>query len=599
MFIDIACINAALIAALSLRFDGQVPMQHWDLFMKQAWLIVGFQIVVFYVFNLYNSLWRYAGTDELVNVILGVTAANLPLFILTFFVETHFPKSVHIIMWATELILIGGSRISYRVLRRLRLSYYLEAHKTSKNVAIVGAGDAAEMVIKEFTKHPELGKKPVAIFDDDSIKIGRKIKNVPIVGKIDELVEQVNDLKIEEIIIAIPSAARQRMREIVDVCKETKCKLKTLPGVYEMIDGKVNISQIRDVDIEDLLGRDPVKVDLSEICGYVQDEVVLVTGGGGSIGSELCRQIARFNPKSLLILDNNENNIYDIENELKVKYPALNQVSIVANIREKDRINSIFEQLHPAVVFHAAAHKHVPLMEANPTEAIKNNVFGTLNVTDAADKYGAKRFVLISTDKAVNPTNIMGATKRVAEMIIQSIDKKSQTEFVAVRFGNVLGSSGSVIPLFKKQIARGGPVTVTHPEINRFFMTIPEAVQLVIQAGAMAQGGEIFVLNMGDPVKIVDLARDLIRLSGYEPDQDIEIAFTGLRPGEKLYEEILMAEEGLQSTKHEKIFVGQPMFNDMNRLRKELTKLGAVLQFSPEELIPFMEKMVPTYKRVI
>lgn len=600
MLLDIACINVALIGALSLRFDGQVPGQYWALFMQQAWLIVGFQIVVFYVFNLYNSLWRYAGTDELLNVILSVTAVNLPLFVLTFFVETHFPKSVHIIMWASELILIGGSRISYRVLRRIRLSYYLEAHKTNKNVAIVGAGDAAEMVIKEFKKHPELGQKPVAIFDDDVVKIGRKIKNVPIVGKIGEMVELINELKIEEIIIAIPSAPRQRLKEIIEVCRETKCKLKTLPGVYEMIDGKVNISQIRDVDIEDLLGREPVEVDLAAMSGYVQDEVVLVTGGGGSIGSELCRQIARFSPTSLLILDNNENNLYDIQNELKVKYPDLNQVSIVANIREKDRINSIFEQYHPAVVFHAAAHKHVPLMEANPTEAIKNNVFGTLNVVEAADEYGAKRFVLISTDKAVNPTNIMGATKRVAEMIIQSMDKKSDTEFVAVRFGNVLGSSGSVVPLFKKQIARGGPVTVTHPEINRFFMTIPEAVQLVIQAGAMAKGGEIFVLNMGDPVKIVDLARDLIRLSGYEPGKDIKIEFTGLRPGEKLYEEIMMAEEGLQSTRHEKIFVGQPTFNDMHKLRNELKKLSEILMLTPDELIPFfMEKLVPTYKRVI
>jgi len=436
--------------------------------------------------------------------------------------------------------------------------------------------------------------------DDNKSKHRSRILGVPVYGG-RESIQKVSEQKdIDEIIVAIPSAPKNEVRKILNECKKTKCKLKILPGMYELIDGKVAIKNIREVQIEDLLGREPVKVNIEEISQYLKDQIVLVTGGGGSIGSELCRQIARFEPKKLLILDIYENSTYMLHQELLKHYSSLNQEVIIASVQDRPRMEAIFDKYRPQIVYHAAAHKHVPLMESNPTEAIKNNVFGTMNVAECADKYGAKRFVLISTDKAVNPTNIMGATKRIAEMIIQSMDANSNTEFVAVRFGNVLGSNGSVIPIFKKQIEEGGPVTVTHPEINRYFMTIPEAVQLVIQAGAMAKGGEIFVLDMGEPVKIVDLARDLIRLSGFEPDVDIKIEFTGLRPGEKLYEELLTAEEGLAATKHEKIFVGKPVYNDIHSLREEIEKLKLVLlQESNETVIDMLKYLVPTYKRAI
>ncbi|MDF2523987.1 MAG: putative nucleoside-diphosphate sugar epimerase, partial [Clostridiales bacterium] len=387
------------------------------------------------------------------------------------------------------------------------------------------------------------------------------------------------------------------INDIYNECSKTDCKVKILPSVSQLIDESVTIQKIRDVSIEDLLGRDAINLDIGEISSYIENQVVLVTGGGGSIGSELCRQIASFNPKHLVILDNYENNAYEIQNELLYKYPDLKLDTVIASVREKMRLENIFREYRPDVIFHAAAHKHVPLMEENPTEAVKNNVFGTLNVAECADKFKAKKFVLISTDKAVNPTNIMGATKRIAEMIIQAINRHSKTEFVAVRFGNVLGSNGSVIPLFKKQIEQGGPVTVTHPEITRFFMTIPEAVQLVIQAGAMAKGGEIFVLDMGQPVKIYDLARKLIKLSGFEPDEDIKIEFTGLRPGEKLYEELLLEEEGLQKTKNDKIYVAQPVFTDLAMLKREIDCLKDMIQSNSDGVKDYIQMLVPTYKR--
>ena len=464
-------------------------------------------------------------------------------------------------------------------------------------VLIIGAGCAGEMVVKELEKNPQLNKKAVAIIDDDITRIGDQVSGVDIVGTRNSILKIVKLYKIDEIIFSIANISKKGKKEIIDICKNTNCKIKTIPGIYEIIDGKVDIKQVRDVDIEDLLGREPIEVDFNLMGSYIQDSTILVTGAGGSIGSELCRQIANIRPKKLIMLDNYENNLYSIQQELIRKYgDSIKMIAVVASIREQKRIEKIFDKYRPEVVFHAAAHKHVPLMENSPGEAIKNNIFGTLNVAMLSSKYNVKRFLLISTDKAVNPTNVMGATKRAAEMIIQSLNEESKTEFVAVRFGNVLGSNGSVIPLFKKQIEEGGPVTVTHPNIIRYFMTIEEAVGLVIQAGGMAKGGEIFVLDMGEPVKILDLAKNLIRLSGFEPDVDIKIVFTGLRPGEKLYEELLMSEEGLLDTKHKKIFIGRPIDFDKNDLQKYLIELRNIVLEEDDELMEqAMKNLVPTF----
>ena len=464
-------------------------------------------------------------------------------------------------------------------------------------VLIIGAGCAGEMVVKELEKNPQLNKKAVAIIDDDITRIGDQVSGVDIVGTRNSILKIVKLYKIDEIIFSIANISKKGKKEIIDICKNTNCKIKTIPGIYEIIDGKVDIKQVRDVDIEDLLGREHIEVDFNLMGSYIQDSTILVTGAGGSIGSELCRQIANIRPKKLIMLDNYENNLYSIQQELIRKYgDSIKMIAVVASIREQKRMEKIFDKYRPEVVFHAAAHKHVPLMENSPGEAIKNNIFGTLNVAMLSSKYNVKRFLLISTDKAVNPTNVMGATKRAAEMIIQSLNEESKTEFVAVRFGNVLGSNGSVIPLFKKQIEEGGPVTVTHPKIIRYFMTIEEAVGLVIQAGGMAKGGEIFVLDMGEPVKILDLAKNLIRLSGFEPDVDIKIVFTGLRPGEKLYEELLMSEEGLLDTKHKKIFIGRPIDFDKNDLQKYLIELRDIVLEEDDELMEqAMKNLVPTF----
>ena len=462
---------------------------------------------------------------------------------------------------------------------------------------IIGAGEAGSVIVKELENSQCPNTKAVAIIDDDCYKMGKKLHGIPILGNRNDIMRVAKEKSIDEIIIAIPSAPSQEINKIFTECTKTRCKVRILPSISHIIDGKVSIKKVRDVQIEDLLGREQVKVDLENIALYLNGKVILVTGGGGSIGSELCRQIASYVPKQLVILDNYENNAYDIKNELNYKYPNLKLKVVIANIRDKQRLDSIFNEYRPQVVFHAAAHKHVPLMEDNPSEAIKNNVFGTLNMAECADKYGVLKFILISTDKAVNPTNVMGATKRIAEMIIQATGRYSKTDFAAVRFGNVLGSNGSVIPLFKKQIEQGGPVTVTHPEVTRFFMTIPEAVQLVIQAGAMAKGGEIFVLDMGQPVKIADLARSLIKLSGYKPDEDIKIVFTGLRPGEKLYEELLLEEEGLMATRHDKIFVAKPIFTDFALLKRELEILYGLLTKDAEDVINYIPNIVPAYSR--
>ena len=457
--------------------------------------------------------------------------------------------------------LIVSSLIFFVLLRLYASRHHLlgRGEHIESRVMIIGAGSAGEKILRETLVTPKINKEVVCFIDDDLSKKGRRIHNVPVVGGRNEILQQAEKYHVDEIYIALPSIDDKEVSEILNICKETKCKLKKLPGIYQFLNDEITLEKLKDVEVQDLLGRDPIKVNLEEIMGYVQDKVVMVTGGGGSIGSELCRQIAKSHPKQLIIVDIYENNAYDIQLELQRKYPKLNLETMIASVRDQNKINNLFAYYHPDIVYHAAAHKHVPLMEDAPHEAIKNNVFGTLNVAKAADQYGVKKFILISTDKAVNPTNIMGASKRLCEMIVQSFDKKSKTEFVAVRFGNVLGSNGSVIPLFKKQIQNGGPITITHPDIIRYFMTIPEAVSLVLQAGAYAHGGEIFVLDMGKPVKILDMAKNLIKLSGLEPNVDIEIKFIGLRPGEKLYEEMLMKEEGMQTTPNKMIHIGKPI----------------------------------------
>lgn len=553
--------------------------------------------VSFKLFRCYSSLWRYAGEEELVSILLACLVYVIPVYIAHRLIGIDYSILFYIVSTILIIGYTGGLRLVYRTGRRFKTRMIVS--QDSQRVLVVGAGSAGQMIINELKENPQLKKVPVGIIDDDINKIGRVIHNVKILGNTLQVKEIVEKENVDEIILAMANVDKARKSEIINICKETKCKLKTIPGIYEIIDGKVDIKKIRDVDIEDLLGREPIKVNMEEMSGYIEERTVLVTGGGGSIGSELCRQIASFNPKHLIIVDNYENNAYTIQQELIRKYEGkLNLSTIIASIREYKRMDEIFNEYKPDVVFHAAAHKHVPLMENSPSEAIKNNIFGTLNVARLADAYKVKRMVLISTDKAVNPTNIMGATKRAAEMIIQTINKNSETEFVAVRFGNVLGSNGSVIPLFKKQIAEGGPVTITHPDIIRYFMTIPEAVQLVLQAGAMAKGGEIFILDMGEPVKIVDLANNLIRLSGFEPGVDIKIEYSGLRAGEKLYEELLMSEEGLTKTANSKIFIGKPVEFDTKKVMHNLEMLKKIVDNEDVELIDsVMRSFVTTYIR--
>ena len=485
------------------------------------------------------------------------------------------------------------SRFSYRFLRSRK--HRMQNRKNNISVMIIGAGEAGNALIKEIVSSNYSTMVIRCIIDDDKQKWGQFIQGIKVVGGRDKIIESADLYDIDEIFIAIPSAPRTVIRDILDICKETNCKLRSLPGMYQLVNGEVSVSKLRDVEVEDLLGREPIRVDLDSILGYVQNKVVMVTGGGGSIGSELCRQIATHKPAKLIIVDIYENNAYDIQQELLQRHPDLPLVVLIASVRNTKRMNSIFAEYRPDIVYHAAAHKHVPLMETSPNEAIKNNVFGTWKTASAAAMNGCRKFVMISTDKAVNPTNIMGASKRICEMIIQTFNKHYETEFVAVRFGNVLGSNGSVIPLFKKQIAAGGPVTVTHPDIIRYFMTIPEAVSLVLQAGAYARGGEIFVLDMGEPVKILDLAKNLIRLSGYKVGEDIQIEFTGLRPGEKLYEELLMDEEGMQDTANKLIHIGKPIELDEDEFFIQLKKLEDASRDEVEDIRPLVQQIVPTY----
>lgn len=591
---DIILINLALYIALLLRFDGKIMPQYIKIFKETFIILTLIKIAVYGIIGLYKSLWSYASIDELIQVFFATMAETILCFFYGQYFNVRLPRTVYLIAWFITFIFIGGSRLSYRILRRFNSMIKNDTTYMSK-VMIIGAGEAGSMVIKEMKKHGELNSIPAAVIDDDKTKHRSRIHGVPVIGGRDKIMETVARKQIDEIIIALPSVPKLELKEIIEICKDTKCKLKILPGVYEIIDEQVSLKKIRDVNIGDLLGRDEVKLNTEEIAGYIKHETVLVTGGGGSIGSELCRQLAKFGPKRLIIFDIYENNAYELESELKNQYKFNIDIQIaIGSIRDKDRIGQIFSKYRPGVVFHAAAHKHVPLMELNPTEAVKNNVFGTLNLVQAANEFETKGFVLISTDKAVNPTNIMGATKRLAEMIVQTINNRSKTEFVAVRFGNVLDSNGSVIPLFRKQIAQGGPVTVTHPDITRYFMTIPEAAQLVIQAGAMAQGGEVFILDMGQPIKILNLAKDLIRLSGFEPGKDIKIEYIGLRPGEKLYEELLMAEEGIKSTAHKNIFIGKPLDLSFQEVMLSIRALQNSLD-DTKALKQCMKSIVDTY----
>lgn len=598
---DITIIIMASIGALIARFDfsyNSIDAIYLESMYRYLPIHILTTVLIFYFCKMYHSLWKFISIHELGYIIL----ANIVSFFMQIagfhLMQYPIPRSYFFLEILLQTVMVVGIRFSYRFCRYLKEAreQRFGCGEPQKRVMIIGAGDAGRAIIKEILDSRHLTMKVCCVIDDDCNKEGRYINGIPIVGDRSVILKNVEKYKIDKIILAIPSASKEERREILEICKLAKCELKTLPGMYQLIDGELNIGKLRDVEITDLLGRDPIQVNLDEIMGYVEQKVIMVTGGGGSIGSELCRQIAMYNPKQLIIFDVYENNAYEIQQELKRHHPELNLVVLIGSVRNTHRMETVFEKYRPDIVYHAAAHKHVPLMEDSPNEAIKNNVFGTYKTAKAASEYGVKRFVLISTDKAVNPTNIMGASKRLCEMIVQSFDKISKTEFVAVRFGNVLGSNGSVIPLFKKQIAEGGPVTVTHKDIIRYFMTIPEAVSLVLQAGAYARGGEIFVLEMGAPVRIDDMARNLIRLSGYTPDVDIKIEYTGLRPGEKLYEELLMAEEGMKETANKLIHIGKPIEMDEETFFDKLAELKEACYNDDESIKEKVQKLVPTYR---
>ncbi len=593
--IDVFLINAAFVAALDIRFDGNVPEQYFNGYIDVALYFTVIFILSYFAFGLYKKIWQYASIDELLAIVYAVTVGTAASIAFIYFIEIRLPRSIFVLGWILNIVFIGSSRLGWRLFRER--FFRKNVFRGGKPLLIVGAGDAGALLMRELKNGNGYGYNPVGFVDDDAEKQKKELMGLPVLGTREDIPDLVEEYSIQEIIIAMPSVPGAVIRKIVNICRSTGVKVSILPAIHSLMDGKVNFSEIREVQVEDLLRREPVKINLEEVSGYLKGKVALVTGAGGSIGSELCRQIIRFSPKSIILMGHDENPIFEIEQELKKSFPDKLIKSVITNIREKEKVNYVFDMYRPQVVFHAAAHKHVPLMELNPEEAVKNNVLGTKNVAEAADKVGTETFILISTDKAVNPTNVMGATKRVAEMIIQSMDKRSDTKFVAVRFGNVLGSRGSVLPVFKKQIAEGGPVTITHPDMTRYFMTIPEAVQLVIQAGAMAEGGEIFVLDMGKPVKIEDMARDLITLSGLEPDKDIEIVYTGIRPGEKLYEELLTAEEGTTATKHKRIFVAKPLdinTSELNKLINQLERLS--LSCRREDILHTLKRLVPTYR---
>jgi len=610
LILDIVATNLSSIIAFWIRFPNFLQCDDFLDYQKIAVFIIIIRLGIFYLYGLYQQMWRYTSINEFISMFYAVTIGSIVISAFVFFVRVHtYPRSVLLMDWLFCLVFISGIRFTPRLIRELRkrkgtpgflgiwqltLAILSRAnpwhkrkiwHLPTKRILIIGAGDAGEMVVKEIEGHSELGYEMVGFIDDDLKKQGIRIHGVKVLGTRNEIVQVVKREGVEEIIIAIPSASGKVIRDIVAHCEKAKVKFRIVPGVYEIITGNVILNQIREVKPEDLLGRESVQVDLDEISAYLTNKKVLVTGAAGSIGSELCFQVAQFKPAMLLLIDHNENNTYFVEIELKRKSYSFPILPIIADIKDAPRMEEIFKEYTPGVVFHAAAHKHVPLMEENPQEAIKNNIFGSKIVMELADRYNCERFVLISTDKAVNPVSVMGYSKRVAELLMHTFNKNSPTKFMAVRFGNVLGSEGSVIPLFKRQIAKGGPVTVTHPEVTRYFMTIKEAVELIIQAASLGKGGEIFVLDMGEPIKIADLARELITLSGLEPEIDIEIKYIGLRPGEKLFEELLTKGEGITSTKHKQIFIARPDVVNPDKLTKQISHLKELLHNGNKEII--------------
>ncbi|MGM9549275.1 MAG: polysaccharide biosynthesis protein [Faecousia sp.] len=601
MLLDVLFTAASFFLGLWFRYDfsfAEIRPVHLEGYLSAVGPWCAITLVVFWVFKLYNSIWAYVSTTEVFRITGAYVVLGVIGVLLFHFDGSLMPRSSMVVGFLFSFVSTVFLRFSYRLVRtaQRQISHITHANGL-KNVMLIGAGDAGRALAMEFTNSDHIRDHLSCVIDDNPVKWNKQLCGVPIVGGRKDIAEVVKRYKIGKIIFAIPSCPAKTRKEILDICSTTGCEVQMLPGIYQMVNGDISVSKLRKVDPQDLLGRDPIKVNLDEIVGYVSGKVVLVTGGGGSIGSELCRQIAHANPKQLVILDIYENNAYDIQMELRRTHPELNLVVLIGSVRNTARVNYVMETYRPDLVFHAAAHKHVPLMEDSPNEAIKNNVIGTYKLSKAAAAYGVKRFVLISTDKAVNPTNIMGASKRLCEMVVQMMNRESKTEFVAVRFGNVLGSNGSVIPLFKKQIAAGGPVTVTHPDIIRYFMTIPEAVSLVLQAGYYAKGGEIFILDMGEPVKIDTMARNMIRLSGYEPDVDIKIEYTGLRPGEKLYEELLMKEEGMQETANKLIHIGKPIEMDDALFKQQLERLDKASREENENIKDIVAQMVPTYKR--
>ena len=598
MILDAMFTVLASFVAIFTTMEFKIDWWVWNNYLEIVGIDILITLVVYYVFRLYKSMWRYASIVEVRRLLLAVICSDFfRMLLYVFLLRVELPRSWYILEPCTLLILSSTLRFLYRGMRSMKNdSPLFEQDKHLINVMIIGAGEAGNMLLREIKRSSHLPMKVVCFIDDDPLKQGYYMNDVPIAGNRDAIGEMVKKYEVDEIYIALPSVSINQRRELMNICNDTGCMIKILPGIYQLMKGEVKVSKLRNVEIEDLLGRDQISVNMNQIASYVENRTVMVTGGGGSIGSELCRQVAARHPRKLIIVDIYENNAYDIQMELRNAHPELNLDVRIASIRDGEKIDALFNELRPEVVYHAAAHKYVPLMEDSPNEAIKNNVFGTLNVVRAADKYHVKRFVQISTDKAVNPTNIMGASKRMCEMIIQAFSRHSRTVFTAVRFGNVLGSNGSVIPLFKKQIAHGGPVTVTDKNIIRYFMTIPEAVSLVMQAGIFAKGGEIFVLDMGEPVKIDDLARNLIKLSGFTPDVDIPIIYTGLRPGEKLYEELLMDEEGLQKTENGSIFIGHPLDFDEEVYFEQLHHLrGTIDDMHQDTIRDEVRKIVSTY----
>lgn len=599
--LDALFIASSFFLALWLRYEfhfTEVPREYLDTYLHTIgpWVVIS--IVVFALFQMYNSIWSFVSVDELFRMILAHGALLVIGLGCILIFKVDMPLSFYFFGFVLSFMCTTGLRFSYRFIRQMRTEFTWAAQKHSReNVMIIGAGEAGRALIRELSSTRRLDCRVVCVIDDNPSKKRRILEGVRVVGNRNDIPDAVKEYKIDKIIYAIPAGDGETRKEILSICSTTGCQIQVVPGIYQLVSGEINVSKLRNVELQDLLGRDPIQVNLDEIYRYIAGKVIMVTGGGGSIGSELCRQIAKSNPRQLIIFDIYENNAYDIQMELQRNFPDLNLVVLIGSVRNTARLDYVLGTYRPEIVFHAAAHKHVPLMEDSPNEAIKNNVFGTYKMAQAAVKYGVKKFVLISTDKAVNPTNIMGASKRLCEMLVQMMNREHNTDFVAVRFGNVLGSNGSVIPLFKKQIEAGGPVTVTHPEITRFFMTIPEAVSLVLQAGYYAKGGEIFILDMGKPVKIDTMARNLIRLSGYEPDVDIKIVYTGLRPGEKLYEEILMEEEGLQETANQLIHIGQPIKMDDAEFKQQLLRLEEAYKVEADNMKDLVEQIVPTYRR--